>query len=59
MEDTEHRSVLTVVWHESVNELINVRIIPNSRPGTRRNEFDIEWNRSGAALGMPDTYCAG
>ena len=47
MEDTEHWSVLTVVWHESVNDLINVRIITNTRPGTHRNEFDIERNRPG------------
>ena len=42
MEYTEHWPVFAVAGHESVNELINVGIIPNARPGTRGNEFDFE-----------------
>ena len=43
MEDPKHGAVCTVLGHECANDLINVRIIiPNSRSGTRRNEFHIE-----------------
>ena len=53
MEDPKHRAVITALWHESVNDLINVWIIPNSRPGRRRNEFDIERNRLGHSHFLP------
>ena len=47
MEDTEHRTMSTARRHESVDNLLSVRIIPNYRSGTRRNDLDIEVNPIG------------
>ena len=44
LENTEHRTMPTVRGHESLNNLIGVRIVPNDGPGDRRNALHLEVN---------------